>query len=77
MATCQTCNGAGAVTSGTACPRCKGTGELVGFDDDDNEQIALCPDCEFGVIFAEERCPTCGGKGEVWPSKDDPFKGLR
>ena len=77
MARCQTCNGAGAVTHGATCTRCKGTGELVGYDDDGNEQIELCPDCEFGVIFAEESCPTCGGKGEVWPFKNDPFKGLR
>lgn len=77
MARCQTCNGAGAVTRGAACTRCKGTGELVGYDDDGNEQIELCPDCEFGLSFVEAPCPTCGGRGEVWPFKNDPFKGLR
>lgn len=77
MATCQGCSGAGAVTQSATCQNCKGTGELIGWDKDGNEQLEMCPLCEFGLTFWEEVCPACGGKGEVWPFKDDPFKGLQ
>lgn len=49
----------------------------MSWDDDGNEQLGICPHCEFGLIFVEDSCSACGGKGEVWPFKDDPLKDLR
>lgn len=77
MARCETCNGAGAITTRSTCTLCQGTAERVGYDDDGNETLKLCPNCEDGLMFIEEACPACGGKGEVWPFQNDPFKHLR
>ncbi len=73
MARCTTCNGAGSVMVSTKCNKCLGTGEIVDYDEEGNEQLELCPECEDGLIFSEELCHTCHGTGEVWPFRTDPF----
>jgi molecular chaperone DnaJ len=53
---CESCTGSGAEpgTSASACPQCRGSGEV--------RQQRATP---FGVMAASAPCPKCSGRGEV------------
>ena len=63
MFVCETCGGTGTVSLTLTCRKCQGTGELITYDDDGNENLETCTLCEDGVIFSEATCEVCKGTG--------------
>ena len=60
--TCGRCAGAGAVTSGRACPTCGGSGKVKGGRGMFGNTV--CPQCS-GTGQATQVCPECRGEGSV------------
>ncbi|MBV8695214.1 MAG: hypothetical protein JO183_06985 [Ktedonobacteraceae bacterium] len=48
------------------CANCKGTGEIVVFDEDDSEQLIACPLCEYGFLYVAQPCNVCHATGVVY-----------
>lgn len=63
MFVCETCGGTGTVSLTVTCRKCQGTGELITYDDDGNENLETCALCEDGIIFSEAPCDECKGTG--------------
>ena len=65
MKTCETCGGTGSIVISSPCSKCRGTGEIIDYDDDGNEIMYACFSCEYGLVFNEEVCDHCTGKGTI------------
>jgi DnaJ-class molecular chaperone len=65
MKTCETCGGTGSIVISSPCSKCRGTGEIMGYDDDGNEVMSACFSCEYGLVFTEQVCDLCTGKGTI------------
>ena len=63
MRTCETCGGTGLVSLTSTCRKCNGTGELINYDDDGNENLETCAFCEDGLVYTEAPCEVCKGTG--------------
>lgn len=65
MLACETCGGAGTLNLTVTCRECQGTGEIIAYDDDGNENLVACVLCEGGIIYTEVKCEACHGTGVV------------
>ena len=65
IAQCKTCGGAGVVTVSASCQLCNGTGEVIVYEDDGTELMETCANCEFGLVYVEQKCEECDGVGSV------------
>jgi len=61
MAACELCGGKGERTVISTCHICKGTGEIIAYEEDGTEYLATCTLCEFGLIYTEVKCDACHG----------------
>jgi DnaJ-class molecular chaperone len=61
MAQCPNCDG-GVIYPD--CPTCRGTGQILSFDEDDQERLVTCPTCG-GSTTVTQTCPVCHGTGEI------------
>lgn len=62
---CEVCNGSGSLLTNAICKHCGGTGEIVSYDDDGGERLAVCMQCEYGLVYVELACSVCNGAGVV------------
>lgn len=65
MRACEICSGAGTLSLTAPCRTCQGTGEIITYDDDGNENLETCTLCEDGLIYTEVTCEECHGTGVV------------
>lgn len=65
MKSCEICGGTGSIVVSSPCSKCRGTGEIIDYDDDGNEVMRACFSCEYGLVFDAHECDFCAGKGEI------------
>jgi len=65
METCENCGGSGFITVSSTCHLCSGTAEVICYDNDGNEKLEICSNCEDGLVYTEQTCRNCRGAGEV------------
>jgi len=53
------------VTVSASCQLCNGTGEVIVYEDDGTELMETCTNCEFGLVYVEQKCEVCDGVGRV------------
>lgn len=63
MLACESCGGTGTLNLTLTCRKCQGTGEIIAYDDDGNENLVACTLCEDGIIYTEVTCDVCKGTG--------------